>query len=481
MTLQFMNLNELTIERASVGLKKKEFTSVELTEACLGRINERNSEINAFITVCQNQAIEAAKQADKILSKGEGGALTGVPFAVKDAICTKGVRSTGGAKILDNYAPPYDATVIKKIKEVGGVLIGKNNCDPFGHGASNENSMYGPVKNPVDTSKVSGGSSGGSAAAVADNQCIYSIAEDTGGSIRLPAAFCGVVGLRPSYGRNSRYGIMPMASSLDTVGPITKTVEDAAIIMETIAGQDSKDATTVPDSVPSYTSALDNDLSDLKIGIPKEYFEMEGLDPEIEKVTKDKIEEFKKAGATVKDVSLPHTKYAIAAYYIIVPSEDSSNLARLDGVRYGVQADHKTLFDLYAKSRAKGFPEEVKRRILIGTYALSAGYYDAYYKKAQSVRTLIKKDFDEVFKEIDVLITPTAPYAAFNLGEKKEDTLAMYLADVMEAPASLAGVPAISVPAGNNKDGLPVGVQIIAARLNEGMVLRVGQQLESKI
>ncbi len=475
-----MNLNELTIVQARAGLDKQDFTSVDLTEACLARIKQRNPELNAFITVNEAGALESAAEADVRIAAGETAALLGIPFSVKDAICTAGVRSTGAAKILDNYTPPFEATVLKTIRNQGGVLIGKTNCDAFGHGASNENSMYGPVKNPHDVTKVAGGSSGGSAASVADNMCIYSIAEDTGGSIRFPASLCGVVGFRPSYGRNSRYGIMPMASSLDVVGPITKTVTDAAIIMETMAGYDRKDATTVPDEVPAYSREMDIDLKKLRIGLPKEYLEVEGCDDEVKILLEKKLLWLKNQGATIEAVSLPHTKYAIAAYYIIVPSEDSSNLARLDGVRYGARADANNLYELYSRSRAVGFPEEVKRRILIGTYALSAGYYDAYYKKAQAVRTLIRRDFDEVFKTVDVLLTPTSPFPAFGLGEKSADPLALYLADVMVSPSALAGVPAISVPAGNTTAGLPVGVQIIGPRLSESLVLRVGHALEKR-
>lgn len=472
-----MQLNELTIKEASEGLKKKKFTSVELTQVCLDRIKFRNKEINAFITVCEQSALEEAKVADGLIRSGKAGPLTGIPFSVKDAICTAGVRSTASAKILDNYIPPFDATVIGKIRGQGGVLLGKNNCDAFGHGASNENSMYGPVRNPHDLSKVAGGSSGGSAAAVADNMCIYSIAEDTGGSIRQPASFCGVTGLRPSYGRNSRYGIMPMGSSLDTVGPITKTVHDAAILMEQIAGNDPLDATTVSNAVPNYSEEMEGKIKGMRIGIPKEYFELEGLNDEVREITEKQITKLKKLGCKIEEVSLPHTKYAIAVYYIIVPSEDSSNLGRMDGVRYGVRQRGKDLYDLYASSRAVGFPEEVKRRILIGTYALSAGYYDAYYKKAQTVRTLIKKDFENVFKNVDALITPTSPFPAFGIGEKKDDPLALYMADVMVSPASIAGMPALSVPVGNTAAGLPVGVQIIGPRLKEEVILKIGDKL----
>ncbi|MEK7680425.1 MAG: Asp-tRNA(Asn)/Glu-tRNA(Gln) amidotransferase subunit GatA, partial [Patescibacteria group bacterium] len=454
------------------------FSSVEITQACLKKIKERNKVINAFLTVCEESALEEAKIADGLIKEGSASPLTGIPFAVKDAICTAGVRSTGSAKILDNYIPPFDATVISKIRKQGGVLIGKNNCDAFGHGASNENSMYGPVRNPRDTSKVAGGSSGGSAAAVADNMCIYSIAEDTGGSIRQPASFCGVVGLRPSYGRNSRHGIMPMGSSLDTVGPMTKTVEDMAIVMREIAGNDPLDATTVPDAVPDYLDGIEEKIKGMKIGIPKEYYDLEGLDDEVKEITEKQIDKLKKLGCEVEEVSLPHTKYSIAVYYIIVPSEDSSNLGRLDGIRYGARANGKDLYDLYAQSRAQGFPEEVKRRILIGTYALSAGYYDAYYKKAQTVRTLIKNDFDDVFKKVDALITPTSPFPAFGIGEKQNDPLAMYMADVMVSPAAVAGMPAISIPVGNNSKGLPVGAQITGPRLKEKIILKIANNLK---
>ncbi len=470
-----MKLNECTIAEAARGLRKGEFSSVELTQACLDRIKERNALLNAFITVCEQSAIEEAKKADARLADGTATRLTGIPFAVKDAICTKDIRSTGSAKILDHYVPPFDATVIGKIRGEGGVLIGKNNCDAFGHGASNENSMYGPVRNPHDTTRVAGGSSGGSAAAVADNMCIFAIGEDTGGSIRQPASFCGIYGLRPSYGRNSRYGIMPMASSLDTVGPMAKSLEDIAALMEVMAGADAHDATTVRDSVPKYTEELHQAaLRGMRIGMPKEYFALEGMDTETKTIVEKKIQEVEKAGATLVSVSLPYTKYAIPVYYIIVPCEDSSNLGRLDGIRYGVRQAGESLQDVYANSRAVGFPEEVKRRIMIGTYALSAGYYDAYYRKAQKVRTLIIRDFERVFDEVDVLMTPTSPFPAFCIGAKANDVLAMYLADVFVSPASVAGLPALSVPAGNTKTGLPVGLQIIGRRLAESQVLRAG-------
>lgn len=473
-----MELNRLTIRKAVEGLRDKKFSSVELTRACLEKINNRNGKINAFITVTEESALAEAEEADKIIAKGDAKALTGIPFSVKDAICTEDIRSTGGAKILNNYEPPFEATVIKKIREQGAVLIGKNNCDAFGHGASNEHSMYGNVKNPHDENKVAGGSSGGSAAAVADDQCIFSIAEDTGGSIRQPASFCGVVGFRPSYGRNSRYGIMPMASSLDVVGPITKSVEDSAILMEVMAGKDKKDATTVGSNVPKYSENLDGSLEGLKVGVPKEYFNVDGINAKVKKAIKEEIEKLKSLGCEIVDISLPNTKYAIPVYYLIVPSEDSSNLGRLDGIRYGMQAKADSLYEIYANSRAQGFPEEVKRRIMIGTYALSAGYYDAYYRKAQKVRTLIIQDFNTAFDSVDVIVTPTCPTQAFGIGEKKDDVLAMYLSDMFVSPAALAGIPGISIPVETEKEDLPIGLQILGNRLEEEKVLKVGHLLE---
>ncbi len=473
-----MEFQELTITKAAKGLREKEFSAVELTTACLKRIEQRNPVINGFITVCAESALAEAAQADKKIAAGLASPLAGVPFAVKDAICTKDVRSTGSAKILDTYVPAHEATVIRKIRDQGGILLGKNNCDAFGHGASNENSMYGPVRNPHDETKVAGGSSGGSAAAVADNQCIFAIGEDTGGSIRQPAALCGIVGLRPSYGRNSRYGIMPMASSLDTVGPMAKTVEDVALLMEVMAGNDPLDATTVNDIVPAYAQSLRTDIKGLKVGVPKEYFEAEGMDEETKQIVEEKISQMKTLGCELIPVSLPYTKYAIAVYYIIVPSEDSSNLGRLDGIRYGVRKDAESLFDVYGKTRAEGFPEEVKRRIMIGTYALSAGYYDAYYRKAQKVRTLIIQDFERVFREVDLIATPTSPFPAFAIGEKSDDPLQMYLADAFAVGPSVAGIPGLSVPVGFTNAGLPVGLQLLGPRLQEEKILQVGHHIE---
>lgn len=473
-----MNLNELTIRQAREGLDNGDFSSVDLTKACLDRINERNGKINAFITVTEKQAIAEAKEADKKIKKGEAELLTGIPFATKDAINVVDIRSTGGGKILDNYISPFESTVISKIRSEGAVMVGKTNCDAFGHGASNENSMYGPVKNPYDLERVAGGSSGGSAAAVADNMCIFSIGEDTGGSIRQPASLCGISGLRPSYGRNSRYGIMPMASSLDTVGPFAKNVEDVALLMDVMAGQDNKDATTVSDAVPKYSEEIKKSVKGMKVGVPKEYFELEGMEDETKEIVMKQIQDLKNLGVELVDVSLPYIKYAVAVYYIVVPSEDSSNMGRLDGIRYGVQAEGKNLYDIYAKSRAQGFPEEVKRRIMIGTYALSAGYYDAYYKKAQKVRTLIRQDFENAFSKVDLLVTPTSPFPAFGLGEKKDDIISMYLADVFVSPGAVAGIPGLSVPVGNTKARLPVGLQVMGPRLAEGRVLQLGHHIQ---
>lgn len=475
-----MNLASLSIRQAHDGLRAGDFTAVDLVTAVLSNIEQRNPEINAYITVVKEDALRQAALADEALKAGTANVLTGIPFGVKDAICIAGVKATGSATILDEYVPPYTATVITRLLDHGAILVGKQNCDAFGHGASNENSMYGPVKNPHNVDKVAGGSSGGSSAALAADMCLFSVAEDTGGSIRQPASFCGVVGMRPSYGRNSRYGIMPMASSLDTVGVMTRTVEDLALLQEIMAGADPKDATCVPDRVPDYTKAL-NDLPTLTIGIPSEYFAYDGMDGSVKEQMQGVIDALKAAGHTIKDVSLPHTKYAVPAYYIIVPSEDSSNLARLDGIRYGNQQSADTLTNVYTATRTAGFPAEVKRRIMIGTYALSAGYIDAYYKKAQQARTLIKQDFDHVFEHVDVLLTPTAPTTAFALGSKKDDILSMYLADVFVAPAALAGVPALSVPVGFDDEGLPIGAQLVGPRLREDLVFQAGKIVEDLV
>ena len=464
-----------TISEARRALDNREISSQELTRQYLARAKEKNPTLNAFITLCEDEALRMAEDADIRMQKGVVGPLTGIPFGVKDAICTADIRSTASAKILDTYIPPFDATVIKKIRAQGGVIIGKQNCDAFGHGASNENSMYGVVKNPWDLERVPGGSSGGSAAAVAADMCIYSIAEDTGGSIRQPAAFNNVVGLRPSYGRNSRYGVMPMASSLDTVGPITKTVEDCALVMEAIAGKDILDATTVPGEVPSYSQMLQKDIRGIRIGIPREY--IENLSEDMLQMVERAADQFRQLGCEVMDVSLPHTKYAIAVYYVLVPCEDSSNQARMEGIRFGPRGHGANLEEAYMQARAAGFPAEVKRRIMIGAFALSHGYYDAYYKKAQQVRTWMMRDFEEVFNKVDVILAPTTPGPAFRIGEKVNDPLAMYKEDVFVIPAAVAGLPGLSIPGGFVKN-MPVGIQLIGPRLTEDLVLRVGYHFE---
>jgi aspartyl-tRNA(Asn)/glutamyl-tRNA(Gln) amidotransferase subunit A len=481
-----MNLNELTIKEARVLLDEGKTSSAALTEACLAQIAAQDGQIHACLTVCADQAREEAKAADKRLQQGEKGALLGIPYLCKDILMTKGIRTTAASKILENYVAPYDATVVRKLKEAGAVMLGKTNLDEFAHGASTENSAYGPTKNPYDLTRVAGGSSGGSAAAVAANMCLFALASDTGGSIRQPASFCGVVGLKPSYGRVSRFGLLSMTSSTDVVGPIAKTAADAALVLQVIAGQDELDATSAPEKIITATakeviSAGAKSLTGLRVGLPQEYFLPE-LNPEIKERMMAVAEKLKAAGAEIKEVSLPYTKYGIPVYYIITPSEISSNLARFDGIAWGLKSeDAKNLQEFYKKSRGAGFGPEAKRRIMLGTYALSAGYYDAYYKKAQTVRTLIINDFNQAFKQVDILLTPTVPHGAFRLGEKSNDPLAMYLEDIFVTGASLSGLPAISIPAGTVKvkDGgaMPLGAQLIGARFQEDLLLRVAEFL----
>jgi aspartyl-tRNA(Asn)/glutamyl-tRNA(Gln) amidotransferase subunit A len=454
-----MKLNELTIKEAHKGLVEKKFTSVELTEACLVQIKKLNKKINAFITLTDKGALARAREVDKKITAGEEiGILEGVPVAIKDNILVKDIRATSGSKILENYTAPYDATVVEKLKTAGAVILGKTNMDEFAMGASTETSHFGPTKNPHDLKRVPGGSSGGSAAAVAANMCVYALGSDTGGSVRQPASFCGVVGMKPTYGAVSRFGLMAMASSLDQIGPITKTTEDAQIVFDVIRGEDKMDSTTVE---KSENGGQELKIERLKIGLPKEYF-ISGMDGEVENCVRDAVAKLEKAGAEIKEVSLPHAEYALAVYYLIMPAEVSANLARYDGVRYGYQVKKtKTLLDTYLKTRAEGFGDEVKRRIMLGTYALSAGYYDAYYLQAQKMRTMIREDFEKVFKEVDCLIMPTAPTVAFKIGEKIDDPLMMYLSDIFTVSANVSGLPAISLPAGIAKK-LPVGVQVMA-------------------
>jgi aspartyl-tRNA(Asn)/glutamyl-tRNA(Gln) amidotransferase subunit A len=477
-----MQLNQLTIKEAHEGLVKKEFSSVDLAEACLEQVKKVEKKIKAFITLTEDLALDEARKIDKKISQGEEiGIIEGIPVAIKDNMAINGVRTTAGSKILENYIAPYDATVINKLREEGMVLLGRTNMDEFAMGSSTEASYFGPTKNPWNTERVPGGSSGGSAAAVAIDECIYALGSDTGGSIRQPASFCSVVGLKPTYGRVSRFGLLAMASSLDQTSPCTKNVEDAALVLEKISGIDKMDSTTVERKEEEKnwaTKDLKKKIKGMKIGVPKEYF-IPGMDAEIEKSVREAIKEFERLGAKIEEVSLPHAKYGLAVYYIIMPSEVSANLARYDGIRYGYSNPKgDNLLEVYLKSRQEGFGEEVRRRIMLGTYSLSAGYYDAYYLKAQKVRTLVKKDFDEVFKKVDCLLTPTSPVPPFKIGEKFGDPLTMYLADIFTVSINVAGVPAISLPCGFTSDNLPIGLQIIGKHFDEETILRVAWNYE---
>ncbi len=469
-----MDLNELTIKQVHEGLIAKKFSSVDLTEACLKQIKKLNKKINAFVTVTEKEALEKAKEVDKKVATGQGiGILEGVPVAIKDNILVRDVRCTAASKILENYIAPYDATVVRKLKKAGVVILGKTNMDEFAMGSSTETSYFGPTRNPGDQTRVPGGSSGGSAAAVAANMCVYALGSDTGGSVRQPASFCGVVGLKPTYGAVSRYGLIAMASSLDQIGPVTKNVEDAQLVFDVISGHDIFDSTTVEKSkIKNQKSKIE--VKNLKVGVPREYF-VSGMDREVEKCVRDAVKRLEKMGTKVQEVSLPHTKYALPVYYIIMPAEVSANLARYDGIRYGYRVgEAKTLLETYLKTRACGFGDEAKRRIMLGTYALSAGYYDAYYLQAQKMRTLIRRDFEEVFKSVDCLITPTSPTVAFKIGEKVDDPLTMYLSDIYTVSANVAGVPAISVPCGF-AHRLPVGLQIMGKWFEEEKILEVAK------
>lgn len=471
-------LNTLTIKEAHKGLKSKKFSSVELTKACLNQIKNLDKKINAFITLTEDLALEQAKKVDKkIKSGGKLGGLEGIPTALKDNMLLKDVKCTAGSKILENYVAAYDGTVVKKLKEAGAVILGKTNMDEFAMGSSTETSYFGPTKNPIDTKKVPGGSSGGSAAAVAADMCIYALGSDTGGSVRQPASLCGVVGLKPTYGAVSRYGLMAMASSLDQISPFTKTVEDAKLVFDVIKGKDKNDSATV-EVLDSKIKNRKSGIGNLKIGVPKEYF-IKGMDKEVEKKVREGIKKLEKLGAKIIDISLPHTEYALAVYYIIMPCEVSSNLARYDGIRYGFTTVEKAknLMDVYFETRCQGFGDEARRRIMLGTYSLSSGYYDAYYKKAQQVRTLIKNDFDKAFQKVDCIITPTSPSVAWNIGEKFDDPLTMYLSDIFTVTANIAGIPGISIPCGEAR-GLPAGLQILGKQLDEETILNVASQYE---
>ena len=454
--------------------------AVELAASYYDRIAQVNPRLNVYLSLTKERALAAAVRVDALAAKGDPlPPLAGIPVGIKDVLVMRGAPATAGSKILEGYRPPYDATAVSKLEAAGAVLLGKLNCDEFAMGSSNENSAFGPVRNPVDTDRVPGGSSGGSAAAVAANMAVTTLGSDTGGSIRQPASFCGVVGVLPTYGRVSRYGLIAFASSLDRVGPFAANVRDAATMLGVIAGHDPKDATSSPAPVPDFAAESDKPAEGLRIGVPAEYF-AEGLDPEVRSNIEAGIHALKAAGCTVKPVSLPHTKYAIPVYYLIATAEASANLARFDGVRYGHRTDApENLQAMYCHSRDEGFGAEVKRRILLGTYALSAGYYDAYYKKAQQVRRLLAEEFLRAFAEVDAIVTPTSPIPAFKLGEKTGDPLAMYLADIYTVTASLAGICGVNVPCGETRAGLPVGMQVLAAHFNEGTAFRVARAVEA--
>jgi len=467
---------QVTIHEASRLLKEKKISSVELTRDYLERIRQLEPKVKAFVTVTGELALEQARQADELIAAGKVNPLTGIPIAIKDVICTRGVRTTCSSKMLENFVPPYNATVMEKLNTCGAVMVGKANMDEFAMGSSTENSALFVTHNPWDLSRVPGGSSGGSAVAVAAGEAVCALGSDTGGSIRQPAGFCSVVGLKPTYGRVSRYGLVAFASSLDQIGPLTQDVTDCALLLNAIAGHDRRDSTSVPEPVPDYTQCLKTDLKGLRLGIPKEYY-VEGMQPEVASAMKSAIKKLEELGAIIEEVSLPHTPYVLAVYYIIAPSEASANLARYDGVKYGFSYRGDTMWESMEKTRENGFGPEVKRRIMIGTYALSAGYYDAWYLKAQKVRTLIRREFDAVFEKYDALITPTSPTVPFKIGEKTDDPLAMYLSDICTLPINIAGVPAISIPAGF-AEGLPIGMQIIGKHFREETLLRVAYAYE---
>ena len=467
-------MHKLSIAELSKGLKNKEFSSVELTQHFLDRIGV--SSLNSYITVTDELALSQAKQADLKIAKGTGTILTGIPYAHKDIFCTLGVKTSAGSKMLDSFISPYNATITQKFNDENMVMLGKTNMDEFAMGSSNENSFYGPVRNPWDQDRVPGGSSGGSAAAVAARIAPFATGTDTGGSIRQPASLCGITGIKPTYGRISRYGMIAYASSLDQAGPMTKTAEDAAIVLNSMAGFDPKDSTSAQKETPDYTKNLGKSIKGLKIGLPKEFFS-EGLDSNVEQVIMQSISEFESMGAKIHEISLPNSAYAIPTYYIVAPCECSSNLSRFDGVRYGYRCkDPKDLNDLYLRSRSEGLGEEVKRRIMIGTYALSAGYYDAYYLKAQKVRQLISEDFKKAFKNVDVIMGPVSPTTAFEMGSHK-DSVSMYLADIYTLSANLAGLPGMSIPAGFSKN-LPVGLQLIGNHWSEETLLNAAHQFQ---
>ncbi len=469
---------EKTVAELSVALASGDISSVELTQAYLDRIAELNTELNAFITVCDESALDQARAADTARANGEAGALLGIPMAHKDIFCTQGISTTCGSRMLQNFVSPYDATVVERFKAAGAVTLGKTNMDEFAMGSSNENSFFGPVRNPWDTNRVPGGSSGGSAAAVAAGLCAMATGTDTGGSIRQPAAFCGITGFKPSYGRVSRWGMIAFASSLDQAGTLCRSAEDAALMMNVMAGLDSKDSTSIDRDVEDYTATLGDSLDGLKIGIPRQHF-AQGLNAGVEQAIRDALREYEKLGASIREIDLPNNHLSVSAYYVVAPAEASANLSRYDGVRYGYRCENPLdLEDMYKRSRSEGFGDEVKRRIMVGTYALSAGYYDAYYRKAQKIRRLIKNDFNAAFEEVDIIVGPTSPHTAFELGAKS-DPVAMYLEDIYTIAVNLAGLPAISIPGGMVND-LPIGLHLVGSDFAEARVLNIAHQFQQQ-
>lgn len=471
-------IRTLTIDQVRQGLLARRFSAVELAQAALEFAQAENPKTNAYLHFCPERALEAARRVDQKLAAGEDpGPLAGVPVAVKDVILTKGVRTTCASRLLEHYVPPYDATAVIRLEEAGGVILGKTNCDEFAMGSSNENSAFGPVRNPVAPDRVPGGSSGGSAAAVAQGTAVVALGSDTGGSIRQPASFCGVVGITPTYGRVSRYGLVAFASSLDHIGPFARNVKDAALLLRVIAGRDPMDSTSAFAPVPDYPALLEGEVRGTRVGLPREYFK--DLTSETGECIQRGVETLARLGCQIREISLPHTEYAIACYYIICTAEASSNLARYDGVRYTRRSvNSETLQDMYRNTRGEGFGAECKRRIMLGTYVLSAGYYEAYYLKAQKVRTLIARDFSEAFEQVDAIVAPVSPFPAFRLGEKIADPLAMYLSDIYTITGSLAGIPCMSVPCGRTRDGLPVGMQILCRHFDEAGMLRLAYAFE---
>jgi aspartyl-tRNA(Asn)/glutamyl-tRNA(Gln) amidotransferase subunit A len=470
-------LYSLSISRLAPQLARGEVSATEVTETLLTRIQERNGELNTYITVDEAGARAMAREAEARWQQGTATPLTGIPLAIKDVMVTRGLRTTCGSKILSNFIPPYDATVCARLRQAGAVFLGKVNMDEFAMGSSTENSAFGPSRNPWNRDYIPGGSSGGSAAAVAADLCLASLGSDTGGSIRQPAAMCGVVGLKPTYGRVSRYGLVAYASSLDQIGPLTKEVRDAAILLQVIAGHDPKDSTSVPAPVPDYQEMLGQEIKGLKIGVPREFFGA-GLDPEVAAAVQGALQTLTDLGAEIVELSLPHSEYAVASYYILAVAEASSNLARYDGVKYGFRAEGQNLPEMYAQTRAQGFGAEVRRRIMLGTYTLSAGYYEAYYKKASQVRTLIRRDFEAAFEQCQVIATPVSPTPAFRLGEKVDDPLTMYLSDIFTISANLGGIPGISVPCGFSSRGLPIGLQLLGPVFGEADLFKTAYAFE---